>query len=88
MIVHSYIIDTLVTTDREETFTMDSNYNSLEIPKKGEFVVVEVTTVYNPAHFYVTFPYGTNTINELHKEETSADGKFYQINVCPCNLSL
>ena len=85
--IHSFIVDTLVTTDREEAFAMGSKYYSLEIPKKGNFLVVEVTAVYNPAHFYVTFPYGTNTINELHREEniaaTSTDGKLYQINVCP-----
>ena len=88
MIVNSCIVDTLITTDREETFTVDSNSKSLETPKKGEFIVVEVTAVYNPAHFYVSFPYGTSTINELHREETCADGKFYQVNVCLNHLSL
>ena len=54
---------------------------ALETPDEGSFVAVEVTAMYNPAHFYLTFPYGTKTVNELYNNSAddcndgSTDGK-------------
>lgn len=46
------------------------------LPKAGTYVIVEVSTVLNPNHFYVLLPWGPHTVKEV-KEETKGATVFF-----------
>ena len=63
----------------------DTEY-TVQTPDEGAWVVVEVTVMFNPAHFCLIFPYGTNTVQDLMKDgtgETSVDGEYRDVTTKP-----
>ena len=52
-----------------------SDVDSIQLPEEGAWVAVEITAVYNPAHFYVVFPFGSKPLKDIMKEDASTDGK-------------
>ena len=63
-----------ITQDTVEVYAI-SDVDSIQLPEEGAWVAVEITVVYNPAHFYVVFPFGSKPLKDIMKEDASTDGK-------------
>ncbi|XP_052095616.1 uncharacterized protein LOC127730970 [Mytilus californianus] len=64
-----------VTLDQELVYgAVDEYYMEKILPEPGTWVAVEVTTVLNPGHFYVSLPFGKSAIDNL-KEKDEIDKK-------------
>lgn len=59
-----------VTLDQELVYgAVDEYYMEKILPEPGTWVAVEVTTVLNPGHFYVSLPFGKSAIDNLKEKE-------------------
>lgn len=61
------------TLDKENVFSCDID---LDIPDTGKYVLVQISAVFNPSHFYVIFPYGPTSVDEIIFEYDDDDDSF------------
>ncbi|XP_023223782.1 tudor domain-containing protein 1-like [Centruroides sculpturatus] len=50
----------------ENIFSCDID---LDIPENGKYVLVQISAVFNPSHFYVIFPYGPVSLHEIISQQ-------------------
>ncbi|XP_013416965.1 tudor domain-containing protein 1 [Lingula anatina] len=63
----------VVTEEHREVFSVEDVENTV-CPAENSWVAVEITSLYNPSHFYVTFPFGTRPLQHFISNELSDDG--------------
>ncbi|VDI37680.1 Hypothetical predicted protein [Mytilus galloprovincialis] len=70
-----------VTLDQELVYgAVDEYYMEKILPEPGTWVAVEVTTVLNPGHFYVSLPFGKSAIDNLKEKEEIDKKDDWQMN--------
>ena len=63
-----------MTEDKKEVYCTDV---TVTLPADNTYCVVELTTTIDPSHFYVKFPFGTNSIQELIDAAASGEPTFF-----------
>ena len=63
-----------VTDQRRAVYLRNDLECMVTLPRRDSWVGVELTAIYNPAHFYVSFPFGTKSLPEVQDESVSDGG--------------
>lgn len=60
-----YLLGVVTTTDRREAFGFCEDELQLELPSTDSWIIVNVTCVINPSHFFVVLPFGNKSISDM-----------------------
>ncbi|CAH1784435.1 unnamed protein product [Owenia fusiformis] len=73
----------IITRDKVEVTRVFETLHSVTLPMEDSWVVVEITSIFNPCHFYVVFPFGTRPLQDMMKSSTdvSAESGFSESNL-------
>ena len=63
-----------MTDQRRAVYLRNDLECMVTLPRHDSWVAVELTVIYNPAHFYVSFPFGTKSVPEIQDESVSDGG--------------
>lgn len=60
-----YLIGVVTTTDRREVFGFCDDELQLELPSTDSWIIVNVTCIVDPSHFFVVLPFGNKSISDM-----------------------
>lgn len=55
----------VTTTDRREVFSFCEDELQLELPSTDSWIIVNITCVIDPSHFFVVLPFGNKSISDM-----------------------